>query len=371
MKTQNKFAKLTAGIAVPAVLAFALPLSILAQPADDFDPPGEVAEIVQRQVQQIVAQATRQAEQAQDDAQRQVGEVRDQVLLRRAPGATADRLQSIVRRGPGGGGKALVIRSSDLDSKDQTNLEEDLAVMSHLLEKTVDENSGRQSHPRKAMGIDLFFNPASTPFRSMFIEGYGALFLVNVGFPLLPAPSKETSAKEGPATGSAWDEARRELYGGHFERNWVAGPVEEYNEDKVTRLKDDLLEALKNAAHIRNLKGEDTVTVSVFGGPSGPSARGKTSITRSSPKRSPAGPREEREEVIVKAGDEGAGSPRGTVMTISVKKADAEAFANGKMTADEFRNKARITTYAGGVAGEGMMPFGFGGGFSGSFSETR
>ena len=43
--------------------------------------------------------------------------------------------------------------------------------------------------------------------------------------------------------------------------------------------------------------------------------------------------------------------PRGTIMTIRVKKSDVDAFAQGKLSADEFRTKAAITAYAGDTGG--------------------
>ena len=53
-------------------------------------------------------------------------------------------------------------------------------------------------------------------------------------------------------------------------------------------------------------------------------------------------------------------------MTIAVKKSEAEAFADGKMTAEEFGKKARITTYLGDAGTEAGTPFGLG---QGRFGE--
>ena len=374
--TGNRGKRLAAMLGITVSLLLGKPMWAQAQQNDDPDPaPQEVARTVEREVQRLVAQATRDAERNLADVAGKVAEARDEVLFRQRPGGpTADRLQGIVRRGPGSGGKALVIRTSEIDPKEQTNLEEDMAVMSHLLEKTVADELGRQSQPRKAMGIDLFFTPNSTPFRSMFIQGYGALFLVNVGFPLLPPASKEPPSSEKPASDSDWEQARRELYGGRMERKWVSGPVEPYDEEKVKKLKDQLLEALKNAANIRTLKGDDVITVCVFGGSTGGPMKVKsmTMTKGQAPKPGRPGPVEEREEVIVRSEDGPPGAGRGTVMTLQVKKADAEAFAKGKLDLDEFREKARITTYAGGDAASEANPwFGFsGGGFGASF-DTR
>src|SRR5437899_24882 len=55
--------------------------------------------------------------------------------------AFSQRLQGVVARAPGSGGRPLVIRCSEMDPKDQANLEEDLAVMSHLFNRALEELS--------------------------------------------------------------------------------------------------------------------------------------------------------------------------------------------------------------------------------------
>ena len=364
---------MAAALAVAAFL-FGRPLWSQAQPNDEFGPPPEVGRTVERQVHRLVAQATRDAQRERaeaegnlSEAEHKAAEIRDQVMFRR-PGGAVDRLQGVVRRGPGSG-RSLVIRTGDLDPKEQANLEEDLAVMAHLLEKAVVEDSNRPWQQRKAMGIDVFFAPNTTPFRSMFIQNHGALFLVNVGFPLLPPASKEAPASEKPTSDSDWEQARRELYGGgRSERKWIAGPSEPYEEERVNKLKDQLLETLKNAANIRGMKGDDLVTVCVFGGSVGAPMKVRTTTKGPAPKPGRPGPFEEREETIVMADDAPPGGGRSTMLTLQVKKSDADNFAKGKLDLGEFRKKVRVTTYAGGGM-EGSSWFGFGGGFSGSIDS--
>jgi hypothetical protein len=278
-----------------------------------------------------------------------------------------DRLQGIVHRGPGGGGKALVIRSSETDPKQQAETEEDLAVMSHILDKAAAESLGRESSGRKVMGIDVFFAPGASALRSFFLEGYGALFLVKVNLPLLAPPDKSTPPKEEQPVDSSWEEAKRELYGRKPDGKWEAGAREPYNEENVTKLKDALLEALKNGSNIRNLKSDDSITLCVFGGSGAGPFRWKSMVRKETVVKRGSG--KDEPEVIVHNEEDGPAGGRGTIMTIRVKKSDVDAFGKGKLTLDEFRKKARIATYVGDVGGEGPMPFGFseGGGGSGSF----
>src|SRR5947208_5062927 len=234
--------------------------------------------------------------------------------------AFQDRLQSIVHRGHDGPGRALVIRTSDADAKAQGNLEEDLAVMSRILDKTLEQKLDEE-RPNRFMGINVLFGPGSSPIRSIYLEGYGALFLLNVNFPLLPPPQKPEQTKDKSETDSTWEKAKRELYGQHdawsqvgsaFKFSMADGPEQEYDEKKVEDLKEGLLEALKNATNIRNLKSEETITVCVFGGASAGARKART--VRALPKPEPDAP---EEELFVSIRDDGV-SARGTIMTIRV-----------------------------------------------------
>ena len=68
--------------------------------------------------------------------------------------------------------------------------------------------------------------------------------------------------------GHTWEQTRQELYG----QGATAGsaspnePAAEYDEQLLTGLKQQLLEALGNAAHIRHLKPDAYVTVTLLGG---------------------------------------------------------------------------------------------------------
>jgi hypothetical protein len=91
------------------------------------------------------------------------------------------------------------------------------------------------------------------------------------------------------------------------------------------------------------LKADESITVCVFGGVS--VAPGKAWL-----KRAPSAPDADRDEVLIT--EPGDGRPAyGTIMTIHVKKSDADAFAKGKLNLEDFRKKASITTYAGDTGG--------------------
>ena len=251
---------------------------------------------------------------------------------------------------PPRGGRTVVVPTGSADPRSFATLEEDLNVMARVLDKAISPKGDRGAH--KAMGIEVnsFALGSPSPARNLYLEGYGAVFLLNVRFPLRAPPEKPEPAKDKEETSSEWEDAKSELYGprpgeaplGVWETaHSFRGKAEEYDAQKVEDLKTDLLEALKNAAHIRQLKGDETVTVVVIGGES---ARSEAGVLRKNPTASTPGT---ANRLYVAAGVDkrkGGSGPESTLV-IRVKKSDVDALAKGKLDADEFRKKAAVIIY--------------------------
>ena len=108
------------------------------------------------------------------------------------------------------------------------------------------------------------------------------------------------------------------------------GPaVRQYDAKKVEKLDAALLEALKEATNIRNLKPDQSIAVAVLG------YRGVVADVyviggKAVLKRSGGVPEVQR-----------------SVLTIHVKKSDVDAFAKGEVTPEEFRGRATVLAYCG------------------------
>ena len=236
---------------------------------------------------------------------------------------------------------------SDAKSLDET--EEDLNIMARILEKAASTRDQRNAH---AMGIII-----NAPFsgrvlpQNLYLEGYGALFLLNVNYPLLPPPSpKPEEAETKEPTNSEWEEARRELYrppGWTFEYDWsdkapgVVGALpgisgEKYDAGKVETLKKELISALKNAAHIRKLKSDETVVIVVAG-------RGVSAQSKPIPVESKPAPKTATRARVVPARPLRLGSETpGTKLILRARKSDIENFQKEKLSLAEFRKKVSI-----------------------------
>jgi len=253
----------------------------------------------------------------------------------------------------GSAGRALIIPKDPADSKGLAEAEEDMNVMAHILDKAAsdDKKSGR------AMGIPVYSRfgwGGGTSPQNLFIEGSGALFFLNVNYPLQAAPDKEgtTEAREKPV--SEWDAAKKEMtaprgggadsffaFGESIERAlvWEGGSSAPYDAEKVEDLKNGLIASLKNAANIRKLKSDETVTVVVMGASA--LAGGKT--TKGKPDDRAARLREEESAVAEgKAAERGQSAAK---LVLRVKKSDTEAFQNGKLNLEDFKKKVTVMVY--------------------------
>lgn len=272
--------------------------------------------------------------------------------------------------GPGGRGDSpLIIRSSETDAKTLAAAQEDMTIMGRILEKSL---SGRDEDERpEAMGIKLITVIGGRGgVRSMQIEGYGAIFMLNVNFPLVGPANKSDEGENKEPTNSTWDEAKREVYGqpGGADGNPFAARFlkEEFDPKRVEKLKDALLDALKNASNMRNLKPDESVTVVVR---SGAGRMGSPMRVHVGTKGGGSGGYNWNLGGVRVDGGGGGGSvppppavawgpyPAGgmktvtvdgaveSVLTIRAKKSDIDAFAKGKSNLDEFRKRATVLIY--------------------------
>ncbi|HLH56207.1 MAG TPA: hypothetical protein VKY92_21580 [Verrucomicrobiae bacterium] len=255
-----------------------------------------------------------------------------QFAIGTAPGTVSYHVQNLMA-GPVASPRALVVRTAEPEPKAQAALEEDLAVMSHIFDKALEDLPGGPGNARNVMGIDVLFAPGSAPMRSLYLDNYGAVFFLSVNFPLL-APS-EARREQKPAADSAWEDARQELYGQHSNGGGLGEPGEEYSQEKVDKLKETLFETLKNATNIRGLKPEEFVTVWVAGG-----NNSRFSKVRVLKNNQPG-------NFTANVFPAELGPGRRTVMTIRALKSEIDALSKGAMSPEAFQKHARVTTYMG------------------------
>jgi hypothetical protein len=182
----------------------------------------------------------------------------------------------------------------------------------------------------RAMGIVVNWLPGGATADNLYIAGHGAVVQSSGRYPLEPPKQEETAKPAETPKNSAWESARRELFGREIEEAEVVFPPErreEYDAERVENLKKNLLKALANASNFRRLGGDETVTAVV---------------------RSRTNPRSQ--VFMFRSHDSVAKTPATSnetdaTMTIRIKKSDADDLAAGKITEDEFRKRAKLAIY--------------------------
>ena len=203
---------------------------------------------------------------------------------------------------------ALVIPTTEeIKPQDLVTIMEDMNVMARIFDNKLAQSYliQRQSFNSR-IRISTPFSRDSRSTGAMYIQGYGTLFLTKVDFPLSPPLQLEEEEKVEAGADPIWDQTKREIYMPEDvsrSRRRSSRSEEEfssYDAEKVDDLKRTLTRTLKHAANIRGLKPDEWVNVTVSSS---------------------------------------------AVLTIRAKKSDIDAFSEGELDFDEFRQKVVIFTY--------------------------
>jgi hypothetical protein len=265
-----------------------------------------------------------------------------------------------------GHGAISVTTFSKPDQKVVDQIAEDLRILSYLFSRNL-ERAFEGDPPDYKLGIPMLMAADGHSVGASYLEGFGVVLKMRVGFPLV-APTGDKTEPAAAQPGSEWDEARRALSGaeapengagGEFAANlWgesmhtivAAGP---YDPKRVETLKRRTLALLKNASNLRHLKADEWIAVSITGAP----VPGRTRPWRL---HGPAG-NFSAYTLILDNSDSG----RATMMTIRVKKADVDAFAAGKLSEEQFAKQAEVASYLA-TAPQDRLAMGTAGGRRGS-----
>jgi hypothetical protein len=289
-----------------------------------------------------------------------------------------------------GSRRILVIPAEDIKPEELAGTVEDLYVFSYILDDKFKE-------PRMIQGVfrDFgdFFGRDNRETEAVYMQGYGAVFMMEVDYTFTPA--SKTQEQTGDETAEdidpTWQQTRERIFspGGRRINRTQAGPDEGR---MVEELKTELIRTLKHATNIRNLMPDEWVILSVtgtgrqsgmgmmgrygygMGGYGGAGLGGSSGMGGSAGMGGYGGGMEGYVEVRGSSsgfggamgrgygggtmgggfgggmmggmgGYSGTGIPPATIMTIRVKKSDVDAFAEGEFNFEEFRQKVQILMY--------------------------
>jgi hypothetical protein len=263
----------------------------------------------------------------------------------------------------GSGNTVLVIPSEQTTTEDLLTINEDMNVMSRIFEKNLEQErvttvGSNIFIPGRRERYGALLGSSRGQIQSMYLQGFGALFLLKVDFPLSPPPDvqeeqqQETQkAEEGDPV---WQEMRQQMYEPEKvdRRRRTDRSESKYDAEKVENLKTTLIKALKHAVNIRSLKPDESVILTVVG-------KGESTGKTIAAARMIQG---ENQIVIVEKDaygtktqkvvpgdsldvleDMGLSSP--AVLVIRTKKSDIDEFSKGNIDFENFRQRVQLLTY--------------------------
>jgi len=291
-----------------------------------------------------------------------------------APVAAVNRniynLTNALSLGPqaGSGDMVLVIPSGQIRTEDLISINEDMNVMSRIFEKNLEQD--RITTARSSIFVSrndpfgMLLGGSRGDIQSMYLQGYGALFLLKVDFPLSPSSNEqqeEEETKKEEEGDPVWRQMKQEIYEPEnvIRNRRTDRPEEKYDAEKVENLKTTLIKALKHATNIRSLKPDESVILTVTG--SGVVTGTEITDARRLPGENQVLITERNADgkMITKIvqgtslDDIGSSSP--AILVIRTKKSDIDEFAKGDLDFDQFRQRVQLLTYPylGGAAERG------------------
>ena len=306
----------------------------------------------QAAVMKAQAEAQKQAELAQKQAEAAIKQAQANALAAQAAVRNAAKnvdagllsLKSLGAMPAIGAGPVLVIPSAQMNPEDLTTITEDTNIMTRIFEKKLQEArisspsaSFRTSLLSTARSVPRLFTSSKQTTESMYLDGFGVIFLMQVDFPLSPSPQAPEPNEPQEDADPLWSQTKRQIYApDEYKREKQRSPEKEYDAEKVQDLQRTLIEALQHAANIRNLQPDHSVILVVRGCMSDQNVVVATAITQ----------KNDPEVVTLRASSAGEANPSAAaVLIIRAKKSDIDAFSKGGLDYDQFRERCELITY--------------------------
>lgn len=251
----------------------------------------------------------------------------------------------------GDGNRTLVLPSGNAAPESLAESHEDLSVMSRILNKAVAKESRRGG----LRGFSFSMGETGGNLDAMYLEGYGAVFLLNADFPLVSPPTPTAAKAASKEEDATWERAKREVRGNEVPDDDVFGTSggvwnsdedqPKYDAEKVDALKRRLLDTFKHGKNLRALKESEHLTVIVFGKTLGKRTRtGRVQISDElETKLDEAAPGTVVSQNIF--GYVNTDSVRQSTLVLRAKKSDLTRFASGAMTAEEFNRLVSVSAF--------------------------
>jgi hypothetical protein len=267
----------------------------------------------------------------------------------------------------------LVVPTLRVDPVAFSETADDMRVMLQILR----EKSNEQ---RPAMGRTVLpdygpiFGSSGQGTKAIYIQGYGAMFVMEVGFPLARASQATTAGRQAQQQGGdpVWRQAQQRLEGGGED-----DAAEGTNSFNPEQFRENMVRALRHAANIRHLDPNECIILTIIGSARSVSAGGVSPYGGSSFQsgggiyggssfssgstgsygRTDSGGYTSFSSQGSVGGRGGGGRTMGmggmgpapdaadSALTIQAKKIDIDAFAGDKISFEQFNQRVKVFNY--------------------------
>jgi len=216
----------------------------------------------------------------------------------------------------------LVVPGPDLPAANLATITEDMTVMCRILDQALVPALIPSDTVRFFDPFDRHHTADRPETQGLYLDGYGALFFVQVNFPLAPSQTEPQPPKAEPSTDPVWSRAVDELRG---TPQRPPQAVAEYDAQKVENLKAAVLKSLRHASNMRVRGPQDAITVAIRVS----SAAGYAFVYTD-------------QQGSARTQVEPTGIDRSIVLVLRTSKADVDALAQGGLTAEQFATKVQL-----------------------------
>jgi len=247
----------------------------------------------------------------------------------------------------------FIIPAADGEEQDLAPIREDLPVMCRIFDKM--HSTGMGNLP--VLGI--LFRPENENQQrteALYLQGYGVVFFVKVPFTLDFSKSEgKTETEDRPGIDPVWQSVKEETLYGH-RRNSNAKDTEQtsaMNRAATLLTTERLLRTLKHASNIRALAPDEKIIVRITGEGKSDGSSGRSNGRGSTGYRS-MGPYGGGGNTPYGGDPFSAQASSGDTTTLIARttKADVDDYSHGKLTFEQFSNKANVI----GLDGNNMIP---------------
>lgn len=239
--------------------------------------------------------------------------------------------------------RTLVVPAADISAEQLGQVREEMAIMSRLLNKAADPEAGPRAGFRFNLG-DLGYGQ-TTDLDALYLEGYGAVFLLDVDYPLVEAAKvAEKKPEVKPDKDAAWEKARRELAGQDLDSDLddsdsdPSEPAgEPYDAEKVAALRKRLTEAFRHAANMKSVKPGEDIVLRISGRSAPPAHLVTSAVFMGNPGMA------KRYGLAVPPPTPANSGPAISTLTLRAKKSAVDAFAVGQLNVEEFAKRVSVT----------------------------